>query len=66
MKTHRFFIFTAIGIASVVLAVVLYAQKIDFFSSLDLKLKDVRFRARGNIDPDKRVVIAAIDEKEHQ
>jgi adenylate cyclase len=63
MKARRFFIFTAIGIASVVLAVVLYAQKIDFFSSLDLKLKDVRFRARGSIDPDKRVVIAAIDEK---
>jgi adenylate cyclase len=63
MKAHRFFIFTAIGIASVVLAVVLYAQKTDFFSSLDLKLKDVRFRARGNIEPDKRVVIVAIDEK---
>lgn len=63
MKTNRFFIFTVIGIASIVITVVLYSQKIDFFSSLDLKLKDVRFRARGSIEPDKRVVIAAIDEK---
>jgi adenylate cyclase len=63
MKAHRFFIFTAIGIASVVFAVVLYAQKTDLFSSLDLKLKDVRFRTRGDVEPDKRVVIVAIDEK---
>lgn len=63
MKAHRFFIFTGIGIAAVILAVVLYSQKIDFFASIDLKLKDVRFRTRGNIEPDNRVVIAAIDEK---
>lgn len=63
MKLNRFLIFTVIGIASVVLAVVLYAEKIDFFNSIDLKLKDVRFRTRGDIEPDRRVVIVAIDEK---
>ncbi|GER92397.1 adenylate/guanylate cyclase domain-containing protein [hot springs metagenome] len=63
MKSHRFFIFIAIGIASVIFTVALYAARVDFFNSLDLKLKDVRFRARGNVEPDKRVVIVAIDEK---
>ncbi len=63
MKSHRFFIFTGIGIAAAILAVVIYARKIDFFNSLDLKLKDVRFRTRGSVEPDKRVVIVAIDEK---
>ncbi len=63
MKLHRLFVFSGIGIAAAILSVVIYAQKIDFFNSLDLKLKDVRFRTRGSIEPDKRVVIVAIDEK---
>lgn len=28
-----------------------------------MKLKDVRFRLRGDIEPDKRIVIVAIDSK---
>jgi adenylate cyclase len=63
VKTHRFIIFTVIGVITVILTTVIYALKIDFFNSIDLKLKDVRFRTRGDVEPDKRVVIVAIDEK---
>ena len=63
MKTKRLIIFTAIGIVISLLTVFVYRQKIDFFTSLDLKLKDVRFRARGERKPDPNVAIVAIDSK---
>ncbi|MEW6674977.1 MAG: adenylate/guanylate cyclase domain-containing protein [Nitrospirota bacterium] len=63
MKPRRFIIFASIGIVSAILTILIYTQKIDFFNAIDLKLKDVRFRTRGDVEPDKRVVIVAIDEK---
>lgn len=65
MKSKRYLVFVGIGVVVALLAVVFYhyAQRIEFFSSLDLKLKDVRFRLRDAADPDPRVVIVAIDAK---
>lgn len=63
MKSRRFAIFIAIGIAVSILTIFFYVQKIDFFTSLDLKLKDAGFRTRGEVKPDSRVVIVAIDAK---
>jgi len=63
IKPRRLIIFAAIAIAVSALTVFLYSKKIDFFYAIDLKLKDVRFRTRGETKPDSRVVIVAIDEK---
>lgn len=63
MKIKRLIIFTAIGIFISLLTIFVYRQKIDFFTSLDLKLKDVRFRARGERKPAPNVVVVAIDSK---
>ncbi len=62
-KAQRFLIFTVIGIVSALMGITTYVLKIDFFSFIDLKLKDVRFRARGDVLPHAKVVIVAIDEK---
>lgn len=59
----RFFIYLLIGILSTGVVLFLYFIKIDFLNSLDLKLKDARFRLRGSIEPDGRVFIVAIDSK---
>jgi adenylate cyclase len=59
----RFVIFTSIGLAASLLTIIFYSFKADFFVSIDLKLKDVRFRTRGEVKPDHRVVVAAIDSK---
>ncbi|MBM4136038.1 MAG: adenylate/guanylate cyclase domain-containing protein [Nitrospira sp.] len=63
MKFHRLTIFLIIAIAASVLTILFYLQKIDFFTSLDLKLKDAGFRTRGEVKPDSRIVIVAIDAK---
>jgi len=63
MKTRRFIIFASIGIVSAILTILIYIQKVDFFNAIDLKLKDVRFRMRGEVMPDKRVVVVVIDGK---
>ncbi len=63
MKIKRFLVFTAIGIITALTSVLFYALRLDILNSIDLKLKDVRFRTRGNVVPHSRVVIVAIDEK---
>lgn len=63
MKHCRSPIITAIGIVASLLTILTYTQKIDFFNAIDLKLRDVRFKIRGNIRPDQRVVVVAIDGK---
>lgn len=63
MKHNRSIVFLIISVVSIVLSLIIYSRKIDFFNAIDLKLKDVRFRARGNMVPDSRVVIVAIDSK---
>ncbi|MBA4349534.1 MAG: hypothetical protein C0415_06060 [Thermodesulfovibrio sp.] len=63
IKLRRLIIFAAIAIAASALTIFLYSKKIDFFYAIDLKLKDVRFRTKGETKPDSRVVIVAIDEK---
>ncbi|MGB9823000.1 CHASE2 domain-containing protein [Thermodesulfovibrio sp.] len=59
----KLLIFLCIGFVSAFIVSFLYILKIDFLTSLDLKLKDVRFRLRRNLEPDKRVLIVAIDSK---
>lgn len=63
IRHSRFFISLSIGIISGVIVLFLYSQRIDFLDSLDLKLKDTRFKLRDDIKPDKRVTIVAIDSK---
>ncbi len=59
----RGFIFIAIGISSILLTVLIYFLRPDPLNSIDLKLRDARFRLRGSFEPDNRVVIVAIDAK---
>lgn len=61
MKFNRSVVFMMIGLAAALLSLLIYSRRIDFFHTIDLKLKDVRFRTRGNMVPDSRVVIIAID-----
>ncbi|WP_028844147.1 CHASE2 domain-containing protein [Thermodesulfovibrio thiophilus] len=60
---NKLLIFLCIGLLSSFIVVFLYFIKIDFLASIDLKLKDARFRLRGSIEPDSRVIIVAIDSK---
>lgn len=62
MKT-KFLIYLLIGLVSSVVVIAVFFIKIDFLNSLDLKLKDARFRIRGNLEPDGRVFIVAVDSK---
>ena len=59
----KILIFLCIGFVSAFIVSFLYLLKIDFLTSIDLKLKDARFRLRGTQEPDKRIVIVAIDSK---
>ncbi|MEW6068834.1 MAG: adenylate/guanylate cyclase domain-containing protein [Nitrospirota bacterium] len=63
MKTRRLFILSIIGIVSALLTIFLYAKNFDSFYAIDLKLRDVRFKTRGDIKPDSRIVVVAIDAK---
>lgn len=63
MKLNRTIVFIIIGLVAALLSLIIYSRKIDFFNAVDLKLRDVRFRTRGNMVPDTRVVIVAIDSK---
>ncbi len=60
MKT-KFLVYLLIGLVSSVIVLTVFFIKIDFLNSLDLKLKDARFRLRGSIEPDNRIFIVAID-----
>lgn len=62
MKARGLF-YLLIALISIFLTSVLYFSRLDFLNSIDLKLKDVRFRLRGEIKPDQRVKIVAIDPK---
>lgn len=62
MKT-KFLIYLLIGLVSSVVVIAVFFIKIDFLNSLDLKLKDARFRIRGNLETDGRVFIVAVDSK---
>lgn len=59
----KLLIFLCIGFVSAFIVCFLYILKIDFLTSLDLKLKDARFRLRGSLEPDRRILIVAIDSK---
>lgn len=63
MRLQRSFIFIGIAIIGIVISVVFYSIKIDFFTAIDLKLKDTKFKIRENIKPDSRIAIIAIDTK---
>lgn len=63
MSIKRLLIFTGIGLLASLIIVFFYARKLDFFYAIDLKLKDVRFRMRGEVKPDPKVVVVAIDGK---
>jgi len=63
MKNKRLLIFLGIAIVSITISIGLYSIKIDFFTAIDLKLKDTKFKIRENIKPDQRVAVVAIDTK---
>lgn len=56
-------IYILIAIGSILISTTLYFSKIDLLNSIDLKLRDVRFRLRGKIEPHNRVMIVAIDSR---
>ncbi|HEY5512438.1 MAG TPA: adenylate/guanylate cyclase domain-containing protein [Geomonas sp.] len=53
--------FLAIALAASLGTFVLYRSASTALTQVDLRLKDVRFRVRGKLVPDQRVVVAAID-----
>lgn len=65
MKIAKLLPFIAIGLIASVLTFLIYShdKDIDFFNSIDMTLKDYRFKIRKNLRPDDRVVIVAIDFK---
>ncbi len=56
-------IYILIALGSIFISTFLYFSRLDLLNSIDLKLRDVRFRLRGQIEPDSRVMIVAIDAK---
>jgi len=63
MRPSRALIFLGIGVLSAAIALALYAGRTEFLTAIDLKLRDVRLRLRGDLRPPENVVIAAIDSK---
>ncbi len=63
MKFNRTFVLAAICLAASLISLGLFAAKPDFLNSIELKLRDARFRTRGGLPPDSRVVVVAIDPK---
>jgi adenylate cyclase len=60
---HFLFIGIAIGLFSALLSLSLYIWSPSFLNEVDLRYSDFRFKTRGNIEPNPKVVIVAIDEK---
>jgi adenylate cyclase len=56
-------IFILFGLVAAVVAFSAYRQAPQALQQLDYRLKDARFRIRGPITPNKRVVVVAIDHK---
>ncbi len=63
MRPSRALIFLGIGVLSTAIALALYAGRTEFLAAIDLKLRDVRLKLRGDIRPPGNVVTAAIDSK---
>jgi adenylate cyclase len=57
------YIYLAIATVASLLSLFLYRGANPLIQQIDLRLKDVRFRLRGPIKPDPRVVVVAIDNK---
>ncbi|MCX7793527.1 MAG: adenylate/guanylate cyclase domain-containing protein [Thermodesulfovibrionales bacterium] len=62
MKAKGLF-YLLLALIAIILTSLLYFFKPDFLNSIELKLKDARFRLRGEIEPDGRILIVAIDSK---
>lgn len=59
----KYLVFILIGLIGAVIGFATYRQAPAFLRDVDARLKDARFRARGAIHPDPRVVVVAIDNK---
>ncbi len=60
--THKS-ILRYIVILSLGLALILFSDYLGLFEGIDLYLYDLSFRIRGPLDPDREIIIVAIDEK---
>lgn len=56
-------IFILFGIVAAMITFVVYHQAPPALQQLDYRLKDARFRVRGPVKPDNKVVVVAIDHK---
>jgi adenylate cyclase len=56
-------IFVAIALLASFTGYLLYRSAVPFVQQVDLRLKDARFKIRGKVQPDRRVVVVAIDNK---
>lgn len=56
-------IFILFGVVAALITFVTYRQAPSALQQLDYRLKDARFRVRGPVKPDNRVVVVAIDHK---
>ncbi|OHE59161.1 MAG: hypothetical protein A2Z47_06430 [Thermodesulfovibrio sp. RBG_19FT_COMBO_42_12] len=61
-QQHRHIIWY-IALAIVGIALILAADQLGLFEGIDTYLHDLSFRIRGELTPDERIVIVAIDEK---
>lgn len=62
-KRKKLFNFFFFGLIGALISSALYLKQIPFFNTIELKLKDLRFKTRSFQDIDKRIAIVAIDEK---
>lgn len=62
-EKHFLSIGIAIGLFSALLSLSLYIWSPSFLNEVDLRYGDFRFKMRGPIEPNPKVVIVAIDEK---
>ncbi|MBJ6723770.1 CHASE2 domain-containing protein [Geomesophilobacter sediminis] len=59
----KILVYLVIALVSVLISYQLYRSSMPFLQQVDLRLKDTRFRIRGPMQPDPRVVVVAIDNK---
>ncbi len=63
MKFLKLLPYIAIGLTAAVLTFLVYRCDFGPLNSIDMTLKDSRFKIRKNLHPDDRVVIVAVDNK---
>ena len=60
---RKTYVFLIIAVVASITSFVLYQSAFPPLQQVDLRFKDIRFRVRGTVQPDQRVIVVAIDGK---